>query len=778
MKKLFPYVFLIVIVATFFYKSLFFGKIPMPGDFVLGVYYPWLDYKWGQYVAGVPVKNPLLADIPSLFYPLKIYSTHFLKSGHIPLWNPLLFNGYPLLATFQSSVLNPFNAFFIYFTDTLAWTLFIAFQPLLSAIFMYLLLRELKLSPAAGLLGAIAYAFSGFSLIWLEYGIHGYVMAYIPLLVYLSSKFIDSSRPVVWGALSSVVVALQVFSGYPQITLYTLILVPIWTVSKNFKKTVLLCVFLGLGLVLSAVQLLPGLELFQSSQRIREQVGGGLDVAFLPWSQILSLLAPDYFGNPTTGNFWGPGDYTNNSGYVGAVVLLLAFLGMGHKTRFWTLLFAITFFLAFPTPVSRLISRLPFFSAATATRILVLTALSASVLAARGLESRFSRRRFWILFIPLTASLLAFLISRRMLTSAPLASMLTPHIANMSTTIRNLVLPISFLLMAAAAKQFKPMASWGLITLIIFELFRFGWKYNPFFNSDLIFPSTPVLEFLKANSQEYRINGGDVISPNLWTAYGLSSSNGYDAVYPKLWASYLSALDWGDFTKPKNRFGTIANYASPLFDLTSTRYITALKRNKLAVADPSGKPSYNFDISKLKSVYSDRSVVVLENTLAIPKYSLVSSTQKTVSDSETISLLSTKTALSSDQEFPILEKNSAGKVSEIPSPFPENIILKTDSDVDAVLLNTQVFYPGWKATIDGKSTKIFRTNYAFQSVFVPAGNHKIEFTYSPDSYRIGKYISGATALVLIILCLLTLNPQPNFIKTFLRTGTSRRSKKT
>lgn len=777
MKKLLPFIFLGLVVGTFFYKSVFFGKIPMPGDFVLGVYHPWLDYIWGNFVAGVPVKNPLLADVPSLFYPLKIYSTHFLKSGHLPLWNPLLFNGYPLLATFQSSVLNPFNAFFVFFKDTLAWTMFIAFQPLLSAIFMYLLLRELKLSQSAGILGAIAYAFSGFSLIWLEYGIHGYVMAYVPLLLFLASKFIDSPRPAIWGALASAAVALQIFSGYPQITLYTLILIPIWTVFKNFKKTLFLGAFLGLGLALSSIQLLPGLELFQNSQRIQEQVGGGLGVAFLPWSQTLSLLAPDYFGNPTTGNFWGPGDYTNNSGYVGAVVLFLAILGMGRKTKFWTFLFTVTFFLAFPTPISRLISHLPLFSAATATRILVLTALSASVLAAYGLESRFSRRRFWVLFIPLLASLLAFLISKRMLTSSPLASMLTPHIANMSTTIRNLVLPIFFLLAAAAAKQIKlPIASWGLIILTTLELFRFGWKYNPFFDSKLIFPFTPVLEFLKANSPNYRINGGDVISPNLWTAYGLSSSNGYDAVYPRLWASYLSALDWGDFTKPKNRFGTIANYASPLFDLTSTRYITALKRNKLAVADPAGKPSYYFDIPKLKPVYSDRSVVVLENTQAIPKYSLVSSTQKTNSDAETIANLSTKTATSSDPEFPVLEKNSGGKVSEMISPYPENIILKTSSDVAAVLLNTQVFYPGWKATIDGKTTKIFRTNYAFQSVLVPAGDHRVEFTYSPDSYRIGKYISGATALLLFIICLL--NQLPSFTKMSLRTGMNRRSKRT
>ena len=776
MKKIFPYVLLLFVVAAFFYKSIFFGKIPMPGDFVLGVYHPWLDYIWGNFVAGIPVKNPLLADVPSLFYPLKIYSTQFLKLGHIPLWNPLLFNGYPLLATFQSSVLNPFNAFFIYFKDTLAWTLFIAFQPLLSAVFMYLFLRGQKLSVSAGLLGAIAYAFSGFSLIWLEYGIHGYVMAYIPLLLFLASKFIDSARPAIWGALASAVVALQIFSGYPQITLYTLILIPTWTVFKNLKKTILLCVFLGLGLALSSVQLLPGFELLQNSQRIKENVSGGYQVAFLPWSQLLSLTAPDYFGNPATGNYWGEGNYTNNSGYLGSVVLLLVLLGISSKTKFWTALFGFSYFLAFPTPISRFISSLPLFSAATATRILVLTALAGSILAAYGLQSRFSRRRFWILFIPLLASLLAFLLSKRMLTSSPLADMLLPHIANMSTTIRNLVLPIFFLLAAAAVKYIKlPIASWGLILLTTFELFRFGWKYNPFFDSKLIFPSTPVLEFLKANSQNYRINGGDVISMNLWSFYGLQASNGYDAVYPKLWASYLAAIDGGDIDHPKGRIGDILHYTSPLLDLTSTKFITALKRNKLAIADPAGKPSYYFDIPKFQPVYSDRSVVVLENTQAIPKYSLFSSTHKTNSDAETLSLLSTKTAISSDSDFPALSQTKSGEVTSITSPYPEQIILETSSPVDAILLNTQVYYPGWIATVDDRPSKIFRTNYAFQSIFVPKGEHKVRFTYSPKSYKIGKYISGATVLVLFIICLL--NQLPSFTKTSPRTGTNRRSKR-
>ena len=50
-------------------------------------------------------------------------------------------------------------------------------------------------------------------------------------------------------------------------------------------------------------------------------------------------------------------------------------------------------------------------------------------------------------------------------------------------------------------------------------------------------------------------------------------------------------------------------------------------------------------------------------------------------------------------------------------------------------------HTGWKAFIDGKETKIYRANHGFRGIVVPKGNHKIEFTYLPESFVISKYLS-------------------------------------
>jgi len=50
-------------------------------------------------------------------------------------------------------------------------------------------------------------------------------------------------------------------------------------------------------------------------------------------------------------------------------------------------------------------------------------------------------------------------------------------------------------------------------------------------------------------------------------------------------------------------------------------------------------------------------------------------------------------------------------------------------------------HTGWKAFIDGKETKIYRANHGFRGIVIPKGNHKIEFSYLPQSFIISKYLS-------------------------------------
>jgi len=59
-------------------------------------------------------------------------------------------------------------------------------------------------------------------------------------------------------------------------------------------------------------------------------------------------------------------------------------------------------------------------------------------------------------------------------------------------------------------------------------------------------------------------------------------------------------------------------------------------------------------------------------------------------------------------------------------------------------------HTGWKAFIDGAETKIYRTNHGFRGIVVPEGNHKIEFTYLPESFVISKYLSLTFSAIIML----------------------------
>lgn len=70
--------------------------------------------------------------------------------------------------------------------------------------------------------------------------------------------------------------------------------------------------------------------------------------------------------------------------------------------------------------------------------------------------------------------------------------------------------------------------------------------------------------------------------------------------------------------------------------------------------------------------------------------------------------------------------------------------LETQTTAPAFLVLSDVFYPGWKATIDGQPTPIFQTNYIQRGVKVPPGKHIVRFEFHPLSFSLGSGITVAT----------------------------------
>jgi hypothetical protein len=78
-----------------------------------------------------------------------------------------------------------------------------------------------------------------------------------------------------------------------------------------------------------------------------------------------------------------------------------------------------------------------------------------------------------------------------------------------------------------------------------------------------------------------------------------------------------------------------------------------------------------------------------------------------------------------------------------------------DSPKSGLVLVNEIFYPGWTATIDGKSAKILRGDAIFRALHLEGGTHRIEMKFAPPRLFWGALISLATLAGLAFFLLRT-----------------------
>ncbi|WP_194850440.1 YfhO family protein [Nonlabens antarcticus] len=85
---------------------------------------------------------------------------------------------------------------------------------------------------------------------------------------------------------------------------------------------------------------------------------------------------------------------------------------------------------------------------------------------------------------------------------------------------------------------------------------------------------------------------------------------------------------------------------------------------------------------------------------------------------------------------------------------PENLSYTSNNLQPGLAVFSEAYYPhGWKATIDGKEVPIAKVNFALRGLNVPAGTHKIEFTFEPEVVATGNTIMLASNILLGLLIL-------------------------
>jgi uncharacterized membrane protein YfhO len=82
---------------------------------------------------------------------------------------------------------------------------------------------------------------------------------------------------------------------------------------------------------------------------------------------------------------------------------------------------------------------------------------------------------------------------------------------------------------------------------------------------------------------------------------------------------------------------------------------------------------------------------------------------------------------------------------------PNQLTLASTTATPRFLVLSEMYSPGWTAAVDGVPTPIYRTNYLFRGVVVPAGQHTVTFDYRPRSVLAGAAVSGVALIIALAM---------------------------
>lgn len=756
LKKYWPFVVILSVWFIFASPYFFKGLVPFPSKYLVTFFPPWS----AQF--GMPLKNNAMPDVVTQIYPWKKITVDSWKQGQIPLWNPYSFSGTPHAANYQTAVFSPVNLLYVILPFLEAWSVSILLQPLLASIFMYFLLRSLDRSKEASLIGSIAFMFCGFFTVWMAYGTLGWAVLWLPLLLAVVRMHIKK-RSWRYLAIISVSLMLSFFSGHFQMSVYVLLATVAFIIHQSFiakqmRSGIELTVAVVLGLMLSAPQILPSLDAY--SQSVRSELftqGGGI-----AWQYLITIFAPDFYGNPVTRNDWF-GYYAEWASYIGVAPLLLAVYAMVRRTKqvgFFLGLAVISFLIATPSPINAFVVwlKIPAISTSYAARIVVLASFSLAVVGAYGLDGL---REDWekkklssVLRFAIMTGLFLIVLWAIVLIIRPFP------IDKLLIAKRNLFLPtgltVGFVLLMFVGfiSKWKYSKHAAVLLLVVFttaDMLRYSTKWMPFDPREYVYPEVDILSFLKKNVGFERIFGN--LGGEVTNGFAFFGIEGYDAVYQKRYGELIRATSEGKIITPERsvvQFAKIATYSEQVLQLLGVRYLVhRLSDGRSSWAYPYWQYPY------YQSVYRNGQYEVFENQKVLPRAFLASSYVVRGTDQGIVDTLFSGgfdlrevLVLETDPEIlPIAGEGSA----DIIKYTPNEVVLRTKSPGAKLLFLSDVYDPGWTAAVDGKNVSIYRADYDFRAVAVPQGEHTIRMVYWPKSFIVGLWLAAAGLVTLIVI---------------------------
>ncbi|MFN2198047.1 MAG: YfhO family protein [Anaerolineales bacterium] len=744
-----------------------------------------------------------------------------LIEGVLPLWNPSVGMGAPLLANYQLGFFYPPNWFyliggFLAGAKGIAWLQagLVALHLLWTGIGMLLLARELKLNILGQFIASLAFTFSGYIIARAWFLTINHAVAWIPWILLFGYKLAvrlrtdlqehKSSLRILTssGFLGLVLCAtLQLLTGHAQISWYTGILNFFWilfwvfidvpaagvesptTAGKDRKQRLLaggaaaglflLAMFLSVGM--AALQLFPTAEYLGFSPRASEvSYEIAMTYSFWPW-RFIGLIAPNLFGNPVFGNYWGYANFWEDAIYIGLIPFLLAVRsifgikrapGYANLTKFLIGVCVLAFILALGKnlPVFPFLYRhVPTFDMFNGpTRWSILAVFSLSLLAAIGAQTWLrptGRGLYWTrlgtagAFAVMLGAGLAWFALRDSAGADRLETMvLAMALAGLWAIgggILSLVAPTNdpgqgFHL------WYLPVVIWVLLDLLVA-----GYGLNPASN----------LELYDADLVPPLKNDGRVFLPE---------DVEYDLKFDHYFRfdQFQSVDDWLQIRRTYLPNLAILNHYTPLVNNFDPLLLDRLEIWINTIDELPDEAAAKFlNLSNVSAVVNKDETSTSETRISIIQpgqevrwFSCASSIP------EANKLLAAMKA-QPDLLFSILylEQSSSEttggclnqSVAEI--GWQQNTShskrIQVGSSTPGWLMISESWYPGWHAKVDGRSVELIRADYIFQAVPVPAGEHIVEVYYSPNSFKLGLFVTiFSTVMMIFIITIKRLRP--------------------
>jgi hypothetical protein len=716
--------------------------------------------------------NILLGDQYLVFTPQHEFVYQQFREGHFPFWNPFIDCGVPNLGSFQGALLFPINLLLLPVPPFYAASIAAFLKLFLAGWFTMLYLRTLGVSNSGAFLSGLVFSLSGFMIVWLGHP-HVNSAMWLPLMLYLTERFFQCVReglPVIRVCLGfALVVGCMLLGGHPPTMVHLAIFQGVyflfrWIGHRRECPWPMTGWWLGaflVGFFLAAPAILLFLEYDHYSAEGSATAGLQRAALNLPLNALIFYLLPHLSGSPADG--WeetmlrlGVGNllpnYNERTGYVGVLPLLFALyavvLRRSPLTWFYAGVIPVCFlFICGMPPLPAMLGALPVLHAINPMRLLLVAGFSFAVLAGMGwdqfqcLES--SRWRGWIaagFWAVIGIVLLGYGLNaapRWHTLEAGCRAYLLPQFLMLAGSL--LVSAALFLRTVNQRRGFATALALGWAAM---DMLVFARGYNPQIPRDRYYPSTPAIEWLKQDPGHYRISADeDVLMPNVAEVFGLRDARGCDFTTVRRYEELVTGRA-GDF----NFYTTSRSVPKPM-QLLGVKYW-------LAFHVPNPDPvQYELVYSNLISIFRYRPV--RERALAVYDYRVEHDSAAVLNEVRSGTFDPQRTLLLEDD--PPVAKTVAG---DPPLAAPANATVRFVSDqadtvtVEATLpkpgflLLLDTYFAGWTATVNGQPARIYRADYNFRAVQLPAGPSTVCFAYRPTSFRVGLMLAAIGWLIL------------------------------